>query len=202
MVKSHAEKMLKRIQLPNVYWETRLSKVSECEGKKILTDWIMPMSKEGSGLIPKKGLYIYGEFGRGKSAAAAIALKACLAKGKFGLWVNFSDICNFVKYEDKYKYSENESMLDRMKTCDILVLDEFSITSKDWFPIQTFEMIVRDRVRNVKPLIVTSNHSPSSLKKTDTAEQRKIAVQVEGLVSILQEAVSGCMITGKNWRKG
>lgn len=93
-------------------------------------------------------------------------------------------------------------MLDRMKTCELLVLDEFSITSKDWFPIQTFEMIVRDRVRNVKPLIVTSNHSPSSLKKTDTAEQRKIAVQVEGLVSILQEAVSGCMITGKNWRKG
>lgn len=54
MTTSHAEKMLKRIQLPNVYWETRLSKVSECEGKKILTDWIMPMSKEGSGSFPRK----------------------------------------------------------------------------------------------------------------------------------------------------
>ena len=201
MISKHAELMLKKVQIPSVYWESKLSKVSDCKGKEILEDFLKTTKKGEIFVPPQKGLYIYGEFGRGKSAAAAIALKAFLGKGKFGLWVNFCDICNFVKYEDKYKYGESETMFDRMKSCELLVIDEFSITSKDWFPIQVLEMIVRDRVRNQKPSIITSNHSPSSLKKTDTAEQRKVAVQVEGLVSILQEAVSGCMLEGKNWRK-
>ncbi len=201
MLSKSTEMMLKRIQIPKKYWDCTFTKVSKSDGKDILEEWLSPLTQTGSGKINEKGLYIYGEFGRGKSAAAAIALKAALGKGKFGLWVNFCDICEYVT-KDSVRYSESESMYERMKSCDLLVIDEFSITSKDWFPIQVIERIVRDRVRNMKPTIVTSNHSPSFLTKKDTAEQRKIAVQVEGLVSIMQEAVSGCMITGKNWRKG
>tara|TARA_R110002167_G_scaffold89203_1_gene240640 strand:- start:13609 stop:14214 length:606 start_codon:yes stop_codon:yes gene_type:complete len=193
------EKMLKRTQIPKIYWDARLSKIVPSKDAEKLTRFVNEIIEKGT--LSSEGLYIYGAYGVGKSAAAAIILKSALSRGKFGLWTNFCDITSYHTDEKRYRYSEAESMYDRMLSSEILVIDEFSVTSKDWFPIQVIERAVRDRVRNQKPTIITSNHSPSSLSSDSSTESRKLRVLTSGLVSIFQEAVSGVCLTGKNWRK-
>jgi len=77
--------MFNLTRLPENYWTSKVSKVQEGPHKEVIFDWFTNIKTK---LKNKKGLIITGPYGRGKSSCAAIILKAALAYGNFGLWLN------------------------------------------------------------------------------------------------------------------
>jgi DNA replication protein DnaC len=195
------EEMLNRVKVPPKYWDARLSLVQDEPHKVLVTDWfenIQEKIKEG------KGLYIFGTYGLGKSALAAILLKKALVHGIFGLWTNFKPLIPYYKNRSNYMFDDNTTMFDQMLKTPLLVIDEFAIVPKDWWAVEIMEEVIRCRVQNKLSTIITSNHFPSYFvqgnKLGATKDDKKISGITAGLVSILTEATEGCQVTGKSYR--
>jgi len=198
----NTKRMFEFVQIPENYWEDRLSRIQEGPHKAVILDWFedLPINiNEG------KGLYLYGEYGVGKSSIAAMLLKGALAHGKFGLWTNFKPLPQYYKSPKDYMFDGYSSMFQKMLSTPILVVDELAVAPKDWWPIEIFEEVIRTRVQKRLSTIITSNHPPTyftdGLERRASKDEKKIADITQGLISILTEAVDSCHVIGEDLRK-
>jgi DNA replication protein DnaC len=196
-----ATRKLKRIRLPELYWESRLSIIPDSPHKEVVEQWdhdnVRDRISEG------KGLYIYGKWGTGKSAIAAIILKAAAANGIFGLWVNFKDLPSV--HVDDDTFDDFETFPERLRAVDLLVIDEFEATKKKWFAIELMEDIVRTRHQNKKVTLITSNQSPVDLTfpgAKPTINDKELRHLTEGFLGVYPEAFHDLEVIGKNFRSG
>lgn len=104
-----------------------------------------------------KNLLIWGDFGFGKSASAAILLKAALSKGIFGFWTTYDEYIGAcikgVYYDDNISYE------DRCKEVPLLVIDELILRDEAKQKETMFEILVRSRLEHKRSTIITTNHS-------------------------------------------
>lgn len=196
---SNLLKMYQRLNLPELYWEVSMSHVPDKPYKEKINDWIVNIKDK---LHSGKGLFLYGDFRHGKSALAAMILRAALARGVFGLWVNYRDL---VAYKvDKIKFDEYETFYERMLNVDLLVIDELEFRLNKHYDIDVLENIVRSRHLDKKVTIVTTNHSLKYLNEMkDDAEKdtRKLSKLLAGFVAILPEAFEPVFVSGRNFSK-
>lgn len=142
----------------------------------------------------KKGMMFYGTTGAGKTYLANCICNELKAKGYTVLSFNLSGYLRLL--EDNFKTNENieSSMLEAVKNCDLLFIDDVGaeqISRKNnegvsWREEKIFNLIdTRDRVG--KPLILTTNFEPETLKRhLENNGINRIYSRIAGLTSPVQ----------------
>jgi len=178
--------------LPENYWEAKLDKIQTCSHPELLDEWLYNSRESMQG----KGLMITGKYGRGKSAVAAIIAKQCLARGIFSYWVNYDELMNTMM--SKEMFSEHQSLPDRLRNVELLIIDEVHIKAKKGadYPLGFLDVLVRTRIQKGKTTIITTNQTPKTLKSFDLKEL------TTSFVEVAKEAFTGILITGDNLRDG
>lgn len=110
----------------------------------------------------KGGLLFYGDTGTGKSFLSCCIANALLDKGVPTLVTNLSKLVR--DRNDKNKTPIN------LNSLELLVLDDIGVENAS----QTAYNIIDEWYQTGKPLIVTTNLTPSELKKPQTRELKRI----------------------------
>lgn len=134
------------------------------------------------------GLYLWGDYGRGKSAIAALLCREWIQAAR--------QPCYWIRHHEWPTLVIEKTQLDELYTiaqwCEIvplLVVDEFSIRDKVAFTETALEELVRRRIDARKCTIITSNVAPAELK-----------LRYPALHAVLAEAVRGTKIQGPDFR--
>ena len=111
----------------------------------------------------KKGIYIYGELGTGKTHIA-YALKS---KTKFVRVFNTTELLRSIRNDfNRLAYEKDHLEIEAMDYPGILILDDVgSEKISDWV-METFYLIINKRYNHMLPTIITSN-----LPITDLSER-------------------------------
>lgn len=107
------------------------------------------------------GLLLYGPVGTGKTFLAGCIANAVLAQGYSVRMTNFSMIADELwNAEDKAAY------IDELCKYDLLILDDMGVERKTEYMQEMVYKAVNARYNSGKPVIVTTNLTPSELTQT------------------------------------
>jgi DNA replication protein DnaC len=110
------------------------------------------------------GLYIYGNYGSGKTHLASAITIDLLRRGVPVIFESEREILSSVKLA----YGSNESEYDAMKiylAADLLVIDDFGKSRATAWSLDVLYWIISSRHEDMLPTIITTNHSEKSLTK-------------------------------------
>ena len=135
-----------------------------------------------------QGLYLWGEYSTGKSALAAICLKAAANHRIVGRWVRAKELPNIQISKQR---DESEGLYyETLKNCPLLVLDEFQMREDIKYTENLAEDVIRFRIDNKLSTVITSNVVVTDLKQRYPA-----------LYAVLQEAVYPVKVHGHDFRQ-
>ena len=129
------------------------------------------------------GLLLFGDTGTGKTFAACCIGNALLDKGARVMISNIADLINEVGAFDNYE------IVEKIKNCDLLILDDYGATRETEFANEQAYKIIDIRYRTNKPMIITTNLTPEIMLNEENitikrAHQRVIercrAVPIKG----------------------
>jgi DNA replication protein DnaC len=116
----------------------------------------------------RKGIYIYGDCGTGKTHIAYAIAKYCDSEGKIrNMFFNIPELIRFLKKDfdevNKTLSSDNTNFAEVLNYKGLLIIDDLG-TEKltDWVE-ETIYAIINKRYENVVPTLFTSNLSPAKL---------------------------------------
>lgn len=180
--------VLDRLHIPQVHIKAVLDKIpGNPKHKKTLESYVNNIKKN---VDKGQGLFLHGEYSRGKSALAAICLKAAYGQcGYIGLWIKAGDIPNYIINE--IQFDSEETYYERCLSVPLLVIDEFKLRKDIKFTENSVEDLVRARIDLQKSTIITTNVSLKQL------EEEYPAFHV-----VLQEGLYPIKIQGHDFRKG
>lgn len=137
------------------------------------------------------GLYIEGPNGVGKTFIATSIGKEAIRCGYSVRFHLLSEIISLTtqSFEDKSALR----VLSKLKTCDFLIIDDADkpYSTKSSFKISLFDDLVRYRVQNLLPCIVTANVELRGATETFN----------EALHSLLAEQSLNVVLLGEDYRK-
>lgn len=125
---------------------------------------------------PDKGLYLWGDFGVGKSYLAACMTNALAKEGRkvcFVHWPTFAlNARNSIGSQDVDDRDYVDRQINRMKRCDCLVLDDIGAENvTNWVRDDLLLPLLDYRMENRKHTHFTSNSSFEQLKKRLSVNQ-------------------------------
>ena len=170
--------------IPEVLKDCTLEAVPECAHKGIISKYIEKLPQI---LTTRQGLYLWGDYGQGKSALAAIILKEALKLQKIGFWVTAKEYPGHVI--NQVEWMDGILVTQRCLQVPILVIDELQIRQEVKFQETCIEDLVRARISLNKPTILTSNIVPSVVQGLFPA-----------FFSVLQECFASIHVKGYDWR--
>jgi len=177
--------LLGRIRIPKRHWHCTLAQIPDhCKHKPEILRWIGNID---ANIANAHGLLLAGEFSRGKSGTASILLKAAAAHGYIGLWLRARDLPGYVI--EKTWFDDDQLVIDRARTVPILVIDELQIRDQVAYSEQAVEMLVRQRIDDMRCTIITTNYSTDELKQKYPA-----------LTEAMREAVRPVIVAGHDFR--
>jgi DNA replication protein DnaC len=172
--------------IPKVHWGASWEKVSE-RPRQLLASYrqqLVPMICKG------QGLYLWGNYGRGKSALAAVFCKEWLGNtGQPCYWIRHQQYASILF--DKPMYNDLYTVEEWCETVYLLVIDEFQVRDNVAFKETAIEELIRRRADKKQCTIITSNVTPTDLKEKFPA-----------LNAVLEECVVKVKIDGPDLREG
>lgn len=180
---------LARSKIPKRYWNVKYEKIYSRNKLKIenyfdnLLEWI------NKGF----GLYLFSKNNSfGKTSISVIIGKKVLSFGKTVLFIKPDQIQQYLI--EHTAFDEVQTYKDRILQVDLLILDDLNkeYCGKTNFIKTILENIVRDRMQNLKPILITSNIEPDKIKSKYSKS--------------LSEMFKECMFSveiksDKNWRE-
>lgn len=136
-----------------------------------------------------RGLFFIGPCGTGKTFLACCIANALLDKGYTVKVSTFADIAN--RLQGTF---DKESIYDDLNAVDLLILDDLNAERDTSFMQEIVFTVIDNRCAAQKPLIVTSNITPSEFANPDTIERRRV-------FSRLQEVCIPVEVNGKDRRR-
>lgn len=146
-----------KANIPMEFWNRSFK---DFKGNKNFKNFFTRKLKDIDGFYDiGKSMFIYGNFGTGKSYSACCMLKIAITKGYSAHYTNMSDVINKLLSRDY----DSGSYIKELSEYDFLVIDEFD---KRWvFPSEksqiifgsSMENILRARFQNMLPTIMCSN---------------------------------------------
>lgn len=113
----------------------------------------------------KQSLFLTGDVGRGKTHLSAAIANEMIANGNTVIYKRATDLFDLIR---QYKYEESHErcgeMLEQLRTCDLLVIDDLGAESTTDFVIEQLVLILEDRNYQDKPWIINSNFDLNSIK--------------------------------------
>jgi DNA replication protein DnaC len=185
------EDLYELVCLPAKYQAARLSKVpEECPHYKLIHEWVYNIKDKVGG----PGLYLYGDLRRGKSSCAAIIQKAAMANGIITLWITYRRLHEYAINKEEHMFDSYLTMIDRIRSVDLLIIDEVEVKENKKWTVEVLEDIVRDRYQQKKTTILTSNQSPDLLRNS-----RTIAPICASLTAVMKECAKPVKVEGKDF---
>lgn len=121
------------------------------------------------------GLLLYGGVGSGKSWGAACIADYLIERGYKVLMINLSD---FMNEKDK------GAAIDDIAMCDLLILDDFGMERQTEYALEQAFNVIDSRDRAGKPMIVTTNLSPSEIDNPKDVSHARSYSRIRKLCSI------------------
>ncbi len=147
--------------IPEEYRNIRLEDCKELPQK------LVAFGEEWVRKVPFKSLYLYGQYGCGKTTFAFALIRKLLEKikGCGYFWPSYlsarqldTRLLKASKREDT-----DQEEIERLIALDLLFIDDIDkISASERFKLQFFE-IIDGRLKNKKPTIITSNCMPTEL---------------------------------------
>lgn len=137
------------------------------------------------------GLLLYGTNGTGKTLLSTLVLKELLGKGYDGYTTTFNEMLG--SFSKGWKDVDDQRWFHkRVKNAQVLVIDDLGkeMKGRQEMPMATFDEVLRHRVANAKPTIITTN-----LDVQKVTETYGISV-----LSLLREKSSTYRFTGDDFR--
>lgn len=174
--------LAERFKIPPKHRTADITRLPDRQYRQIICNYIKNLRKNlDSGI----GLYLYGDYGRGKSALATIILYYVAEIGKTGLFLKCKRVPDLVINE--YPFDDECLWKDRVRMVDLLVIDEFLVCDdkRDRY----VEDIVRDRSDSGLTTVMTSNESPASLK-----------IKFKSFANVIRECMVAVLVEGCDFR--
>lgn len=189
------EKDLVRARIPRRFWNVRLGKIpDEMPYKPMFVSYLKNLDE----MIDKGiGLYLYSkDNSSGKTSMMVLALKRALYLRQTALFVNVEEFKSAAARDELF--DENETVYQRAKRVTLLGLDDVGseYRTESGYAERLIENLIRYRMQNMLPTIMTSNYEAKELKK----------VYTPSLSAMLQESarplhVIGASEGGIDWRR-
>ncbi|RPF55395.1 primosomal protein DnaI [Aquisalibacillus elongatus] len=158
------QKFIQSLHMPKEIHEASFDKIYLDEEARInVFSQVKKFFDQSDEELPKKGLYLYGKFGVGKTYILA-ALANALADQRIDTY--FIYMPELVR---EMKASINDSSIngkiDRFKNASVLILDDIGAEfSSAWFRDEVLGAILQYRMMERLPVFFTSNYAPDELE--------------------------------------
>lgn len=153
---------LTRMNVPETYWKLKADGIEpESARDKIRSYWDRLDDLAACG----EGLFICGDTGAGKSAAAAIVLRGCRSRGLSGYFVSVWDLREFWRMD--VPFDDRESVRERCRNVDVLVLDGLrkEDLSERWFGAADISGLIHSRNDRRRITLVTTEMTLGDIGK-------------------------------------
>ncbi|AMC93418.1 hypothetical protein AOC36_05320 [Erysipelothrix larvae] len=122
--------------------------------------------------LGKKGMYLYGDLGVGKSYLAACITNKFAKQNRSVMFVTTSELLTYIKTTFGLQF-EQEKMFNALKNCDVLVLDDLgSEPITPWSRDEVLFPILNSRMENSKLTIFTSNYPIQKLESVYSIDSK------------------------------
>ena len=177
----------KYMNIPPEFWDVKIGQIQDAGIQKKAVERYLTIEEFQS---TNKGMLLWGDHGRGKTAIASLILRFAAGYGIFGHWIDHDTLINTLWYNKKAQFTPEQTLMDRIETCPILVIDEFDLVQKRNGMIDTaIEKLIRRRSFDQKKTIISTNLNPSVFSK-----------DMKGLWSLCQEAMHIINVQGEDLR--
>jgi len=177
---------LQRAKIPKRWWDVAVSGVPKDSPQqravKQYIENVVDYLRRGVGIV------FTGEHGRGKTSAAVVCAKAAIAHGGRVLYVSGGDLKSVMI--EKPEFDEYETVPQRIRSVDLLILDDPDRGGDTTWNRQVSETVLRERSGNGRSTIVCS-----AIPATDI--QRFFG---HGAVSLMKESMVWVTCVGPDLR--
>ena len=118
----------------------------------------------------REGMMFYGGVGTGKTFLASCIANDLIDRGYVVVMNTIQDLAA----EMQEDFGQNrEYVLNRVRDCDLLILDDFGVERDTEYMAEQVNQIVNERYNAQKPLIVTTNLSPKFMRDSEGDPKRR-----------------------------
>lgn len=157
-----------------------------CDYGKILDSYV---SNIVANVNSGNGLTFWGDFGRGKTSAAVICLKAACAHYKWGLLFPATQIQRCAIKDTRF--DQDFTYIERAMWVPLLVIDDLGAEDDKPFVKGQVEMLLRERYSKKKATIIATNLSP----------EKMLGVYGGGIMAIVNDRSPMILVDGHDWRE-
>jgi DNA replication protein DnaC len=182
------------MNLPQRFWEVRFASIQGA-GQEVIRKYL----SDGA-YMRGDGLMVWGAYGVGKSAAAALVLMEMRRRGYSCLWAETQDFTR--KVLDGEEFDLETSWMQRAKDVDVLVLDDMGAEHHDSQGAieKLIEGLLRHRFQRRKVVLVTCNISPEKLGPHMNNGVKVPGIYRQKFLEIVREALYPVEIRGRSLR--
>ena len=181
-----SESHLSRLSIPKVHWAAAFDRIPKgCKHRDTIRRYLDAIEAH---ILRPTGLLLFGQYSTGKSAIAALCLKAAASRGVIGYWISAGDLPRYQIGGDPF--DEEMSCYTRARSAPVLVVDEYFMRAEMKWTEDAVDALVRHRIDAQLCTIITTNHSPEQISDARPA-----------LGAALREAVYPVKVSGHDFRK-
>ena len=143
----------------------------------------------------KKGLYLHGSFGSGKTFLVACLLNELAKKDYKTVLIYYPELLNRLKSTFDNKDESYKELLNEVKMCDLLLIDDIGAeTVTNWSRDEILGTILQYRMENNLSTFITSNLTLDELEihlsivknNADKVKARRIIERIKQLTSDIE----------------
>lgn len=151
--------------------------------------------------IYTKGIYLYGGFGVGKTYFLMTLANYSITKEKSVIFVNSSDLYNYMKKNVEKNNELNSYIIDKLKNVDVLIIDDIGNEKQsNWFLFSILYPILEFRLNEQKIVCFSSIFSLLNLKKYWLKSKELDSIKVERLIDKINSLTNQIELSGENVR--
>lgn len=196
--------MIDSIHMPKEVMEARLSNVDVNDNSRVVAvraaiDFLEEWGRTNS--LPKKGLYIHGKFGVGKSYLLGALANELASRHIHSVVVYVPEFLREMK-QSIQDHSLSEK-IEFVKNAPVLMLDDIGAeVMSSWTRDEILGTILHYRMSEQLPTFMTSNFNYSELEHHLSVTQRgeKEVVKAGRIMERIRTLTIPISLQGKNWR--
>jgi DNA replication protein DnaC len=150
-----------RAHLPPHYREATFDTFPFAESKAAVVEHLQALA---TAAVPRRGVYLWGSFGVGKTGLACAALNTRILARRAALFVTVSDFLDWVRRTyDRQAADTTDEVMQRVMTAPFLVLDDLGAEYLTRWGRDRLFALLNHRDTHDLCTLITSNYRPSEI---------------------------------------